>query len=47
VRRLAQLIEETLQAEIVSLNATLAKKNEEIAFLIESDKIQLQFHENS
>jgi hypothetical protein len=47
VRRLAQLIEETLQAEVVSLNATLAKKNEEIAFLIESDKIQLQYHENS
>ena len=41
LRRLAQLIEDTLQAEIVSLNATLAKKNEEIAFLLESDKRQL------
>jgi uncharacterized small protein (DUF1192 family) len=27
VRRLAQLIEETLQAEVESLNATLAKKD--------------------
>jgi hypothetical protein len=44
---LAELIEETLQAEIVSLNATLGKKNEEIAFLIESDRIQLQYHEDS
>ena len=47
VRRLAQLIEETLQAEIVSLNASLAKKNEEIAFLLESDKRQLESHESS
>lgn len=47
VRRLAQLIEETLQAEIDSLNATLAKKDEEIAFLLASDKKQLEAHESS
>ncbi len=47
MRRLAQLIEETLQAEVESLNATLAKKDEEIAFLIASDKKQLESHENS
>lgn len=47
MRRLAQLIEETLQAEIDSLNATLAKKDEEIAFLLASDKKQLESHESS
>lgn len=47
MRRLAQLIEETLQAEIESLNATLAKKDEEIAFLLTSDKKQLEAHESS
>jgi hypothetical protein len=31
---LALLIEDTLAAEIASLNATLAKKDEELAFLL-------------
>lgn len=41
VRRLGQLIEETLVEEINNLNETLRKKNEEIAFLIECDRKQL------
>ena len=47
VRKLAQLIEETLMEEINNLNATLAKKNEEINFLTACDKRQLEDHENS
>jgi hypothetical protein len=41
VRRLAQLIEQTLVEEINNLNATLTKKNQEIQFLIACDKKQL------
>ena len=33
--------------EVSNLNATLAKKNEEINFLITCDKRQLEDHENS
>lgn len=47
VRRLAQLIEDTLLEEINNLNAALTKKNDEIAFLLECDKRQLETHENS
>lgn len=47
VRKLAQLIEETLMEEINNLNTTLVKKNEEINFLIACDKRQLEDHENS
>lgn len=41
VRKLAQLIEETMMEEINSLNATLAKKNTEINFLTACDRRQL------
>lgn len=47
VRRLAQLIEDTLQEEINNLNTTLSKKNDEIAFLLECDKKQLESHQSS
>lgn len=47
VRRLAQVIEETLVEEINNLNITLTKKNEEIRFLIACDKRQLEDHENA
>lgn len=47
VRSLAQLIEDTLMEEINNLNNTLTKKNEEINFLIECDKKQLEDHENA
>lgn len=47
VRRLAQLIEDTLMEEINNLNNTVAKKNEEINFLTECDKKQLEDHENA
>jgi len=47
VRKLAQLIEDTLMEEINNLNSSLAKKNEEINFLIECDKKQLEAHENA
>lgn len=47
MRKLAQLIEDTLMEEINNLNNTLAKKNEEINFLTECDKKQLEDHENS
>lgn len=46
VRKLAQLIEETMMEEINNLNNTLAKKNEEINFLTACDKKQLEDHEN-
>ena len=41
VRRLGQLIEETLVEEINNLNESLRKKNDHINFLTESDKKQL------
>lgn len=44
VRRLGQLIETTLAAEIDNLNATLKKKNDQTQFLTECDKKQLQAH---
>lgn len=47
VRRLAQLIEQTLIEEINNLNETLRKKNDEINFLTECDKKQLASHESS
>ena len=47
VRSLAQLIEDTLMEEINNLNTTLAKKNDEINFLTECDKKQLEDHENA
>lgn len=47
VRKLAQLIEETMIEEINNLNATLVKKNEQINFLTTCDKRQLEDHENS
>ena len=47
VRKLAQLIESTLMEEINDLNNTLTKKNEEIKFLLECDKNQLEAHEHS
>ena len=47
MRRLAQLIEQTLVEEINNLNETLRKKNDEINFLTECDKKQLASHENS
>jgi len=47
VRQLGQLIEETLLEEVNNLNETLRKKNQEINFLIECDKRQLENHESS
>lgn len=47
VRRLGQLIEETLQEEVHNLNETLRKKNDEINFLTACDRRQLEDHENS
>ena len=47
VRSLAQLIEDTLMEEVKNLNNTLTKKNEEINFLTECDKKQLEDHEHA
>lgn len=47
VRRLAQLIEDTLLEEVNNLNSALARKNDEIAFLLESDRKQLEAHSSS
>lgn len=47
VRRLAQLIEDTLHEEISNLNKALTKKSEEIDFLLECDKKQLEAHASS
>ena len=47
MRKLANLVEDTLMEEIKDLNETLTKKNEEINFLIECDKRQLEDHENA
>lgn len=41
------MIEETLLEEVNNLNETLRKKNQEINFLIECDKRQLENHESS
>ena len=47
VRRLGQLIEATLMAEIENLNDTLRKKNDETDFLTECDKRQLAAHQEA
>ena len=47
VRRLGQLIETTLAAEIENLNDTLKKKNDETQFLTECDKRQLEAHQRA